>query len=75
MHVLISLFRSLHAAVLKPLALLTKGREFDPQLLQLLHIRAASRENLLFAFAKTKVQISCAITAQEISTFVFASYI
>ena len=28
-----------------------------------------------FAYAKTKVQISCAVTAQLISTFVFASWI
>ena len=30
------------------------------------------RLNLLFAYAKTKAQISCAVTAQLISTLVFA---
>ena len=30
---------------------------------------------LLFPYAKTKVQISCLVTAQLISTFVFATYI
>ena len=28
-------------------------------------------ENLLFAYAKTKAQISCAVTAQLINAFVF----
>ena len=37
--------------------------------------RAASRENQIFANAKTKVQISCVVTAQLISTFVFATWI
>ena len=37
------------------------------------HNRAASWENLLFAYANTKAQISCAITAQLISAFVFAT--
>ena len=32
-------------------------------------------ENLLFAFAKTKVQISCPVTTQLISPFVFATQI
>ena len=31
--------------------------------------------NRLFAYAKTKTQISCAVTAQLISAFVFASQI
>ena len=31
--------------------------------------------NRLFAFAKTKTQISCAVTAQLISAFVFATWI
>ena len=35
------------------------------------NIRAASLENLLFANAKTKAKISCAVTAQLISAFVF----
>ena len=33
------------------------------------------RENQIFAYAKTKAQISCAVTAQLISTFVFATRI
>ena len=37
--------------------------------------RAATPENQQFAYAKTKVQISCAVTAQLISTFVFATQI
>ena len=28
-------------------------------------------ENMLFAYAKTKPQISCAVTVQLISTFIF----
>ena len=35
-------------------------------------IRAASCENRLFAYAKTKTQISFAVTAKLISDFVFA---
>ena len=35
-------------------------------------IRASLRENWLFAFAKTKTQISFAVTAKLISAFVFA---
>ena len=31
------------------------------------------QENWIFAYAKTKVQVSCAVTAQLISTFVFAT--
>ena len=37
-------------------------------------ICSASLENLLFAYVKTKVQISCAVTAQLISAFVFATW-
>ena len=32
-------------------------------------------KNWLFAYAKTKTQISCAVTAQLISAFVFATWI
>ena len=32
-------------------------------------------ENQIFAYAKTKPQISCAVTAQLISAFVFATQI
>ena len=32
-------------------------------------------ENRVFAYAKTKAQISCAVTAQLISAFVFATQI
>ena len=32
-------------------------------------------KNLPFAYAKTKLQISCAVIAQLISTFVYASWI
>ena len=39
------------------------------------HIRVASRENRLFAYAKTKAQISFAVTAKLISAFVFATQI
>ena len=35
----------------------------------------ASWENRIFALAKTKAQISCAVTAQLISAFVFAARI
>ena len=38
-------------------------------------IWAAMWENRLFAYAKTKTQISCAVTAQLISAFVFATQI
>ena len=38
-------------------------------------ILAASRGNRLFAYAKTKTQISFAVTAKLISTFVFATRI
>ena len=38
-------------------------------------IRAASWEKQFFAFVKTKAQISCAVTAQLISAFVFATRI
>ena len=38
-------------------------------------ILAVSWENLLFAYAKTKVQISCVITVQLISNFASATYI
>ena len=37
--------------------------------------RAAASGNQLFAYAKTKTQISCAVTAQLISVFVFATHI
>ena len=36
---------------------------------------AASWENQLFAYAKTKTQISFAVTAKLISAFVFATWI
>ena len=32
-------------------------------------------KNIVFTFSKTKMQISCAVTAQLISVFVFASWI
>ena len=38
-------------------------------------ISAASLENRLFAYAKTKAQISFAVTAKQISAFVFATLI
>ena len=38
-------------------------------------IWAATWENRIFAYAKTKTQISCAVTAQLISVFVFATRI
>ena len=37
--------------------------------------KAASQENRIFVYAKTKAQVSCAVTAQLISAFVFASRI
>ena len=37
--------------------------------------RAASRENLRFAYRKIKAQISCAVTKQLISVFVYALWI
>ena len=37
--------------------------------------RAATRENRIFAYAKTKAQISFAVTAKLISAFVFATRI
>ena len=39
------------------------------------HIWASLCENRIFAYAKTKTQISCAVTAQLISAFVFATRI
>ena len=36
-------------------------------------VNVESWENLLFAYAKTKAQINCAVISQLISTFVFAS--
>ena len=36
---------------------------------------AASRENLLFVYTKTKAQLSCVETAQLISDFVFTTQI
>ena len=36
---------------------------------------ATSQENLLFAYRKTKAQISCMVTAHMISAFVFVCYI
>ena len=38
-------------------------------------IRAATWENRIFAYAKTKTQFSFAVTAKLISAFVFASRI
>ena len=47
-------------------------KSHHPLLLPLMKvIRAASEEILLFAYMKTKSQISCAVTMQLISTFVF----
>ena len=40
-----------------------------------LNIWASFWENRIFAYAKTKMQISCAVTAQLISAFVFATWI
>ena len=40
-----------------------------------IEIRATSCENRICANAKTKAQISCAVTAQLISAFVFATQI
>ena len=37
-------------------------------------VRAVSCETLLLAYSKTKAQISCAVKAQLISTFVFPTY-
>ena len=36
---------------------------------------ATSLKKRIFAYAKTKAQISCAVTAQFISAFVFATWI
>ena len=41
--------------------------------LMLLLIGDVSWENLLFANVKTKVQISCTVTVQLISTFIFGT--
>ena len=38
---------------------------------QYILLDSTSYGNLLFAYAKTKAQISCAVTAQLISAFVF----
>ena len=51
---------------------LQKGRK---ALNQLKNIWAASWENRIFAYAKTKAQISFAVTAKLISAFVFATRI
>ena len=45
-------------------------RDWEPKV-----IGASFWENLIFAYAKTKPQISCAVTAQLISAFVFATWI
>ena len=42
---------------------------------QYVDIGAASQEKQMFAYAKTKPQINCAVTAQLISAFVFATRI
>ena len=42
---------------------------------QVSRIWAASSENRIIAYAKTKAQISCTVTAQLISVFVFATWI
>ena len=41
----------------------------------LINICAAYEKNGFFAYAKTKMQISCAVTAQLISAFVFVTHI
>ena len=51
-----------------------KGR-FNVDIPKLRIIRVASCENRTFAFATAKTQISCAVTAQLISAFVFATQI
>ena len=40
---------------------------------QIRYYMSASLENLIFTYAKTKAQISCAVTAQLINAFVFAT--
>ena len=40
-----------------------------------LKISLVMKKNQLFAYAKTKTQISCAVTGQLISAFVFATWI
>ena len=49
------------------------NREDPDQTALLGFIGAASRENLLFAYAKTKAQISCTLTVQLTNVFGFAS--
>ena len=42
---------------------------------RLIFIIERHHENSIFAYAKTKAQISCAVTAQLISAFVFTTHI
>ena len=42
---------------------------------EMAYISAVSWENRIFTYEKTNAQINCAVTAQLISTFVFASRI
>ena len=46
---------------------------FDTILKRPIRIWASLWENQVFAYAKTKTQISCAVTAKLISAFVFAT--
>ena len=39
------------------------------------YIKCEPHEKPVFTYVKTKAQISCTVTAQLISTFVFATYI
>ena len=49
--------------------------DFVESLVLFLMIHAASSESKCFAYAKTKAQISCVVSAQLISAFVFATRI
>ena len=57
--------------------MLLKGACSSRLICQKLHFlkQAAAQENQQFANAKTKRQISCAVTAQLFSTFAFATEI
>ena len=54
---------------------LSVGTTYLKPMLSGLYIWAATWENWTFAYAKTKTQISFAVTAKLISVFVFASWI
>ena len=64
------IFRNGAIAALAPLLV---GNTYKVQMPTLKCLAMLMFENLLFAYAKTKTQISFAVTAKLISAFVFAT--